>query len=73
LFPQRINNLRQLGGAREQWAIENKKTALDTPPWDELIGAGKYIKVMSACPANGSYTLGNMMTKPRCTVPDHAI
>jgi competence protein ComGC len=67
------NNLRQLDGAKEQWALENKKTQTDTPTWDDLIGSDKYIKVMPTCPANGTYTLGNMITKPRCTIPDHNI
>ena len=26
-----INNLRQIDGAKEQWALENKKTQADTP------------------------------------------
>ena len=26
-----INNLRQIDGAKEQWALENKKTSADTP------------------------------------------
>jgi hypothetical protein len=68
-----INNLRQLDGAKEQWALENKKTATDTPTMNDLIGTDKYIKVAPTCPANGAYTLGNMSTKPTCSVADHTL
>jgi len=68
-----INNLRQIDGAKEQWALENKKTATDTPTWNDLIGADKYIKIMPTCPANGTYTINNMVTKPRCSIPDHTL
>src|SRR6516164_10295386 len=27
-----INNLRQIDGAKQQWALENKKTSADSPP-----------------------------------------
>jgi prepilin-type N-terminal cleavage/methylation domain-containing protein len=68
-----INNLRQLDGAKEQWALENKKTAADSPNMDDLVGTDKYIKVTPTCPANGSYTLNNMATKPVCSVSDHTL
>ena len=68
-----INNLRQLDGAKEQWALENKKTATDTPTMTDLIGTDKYIKVTPQCPANGAYTYGNMSTKPKCSVVDHTL
>jgi len=72
-----INDLRQIDGAKEQWALEHKKTQTDIPTWDDLVGTDKYIKVMPKCPANGTYTIGNMMTKPVCskaaTLPDHSL
>lgn len=73
-----INNLRQIDGAKEQWALENKKTATDTPTLDSvaatgLIGTDKYIKVIPTCPANGTYTVGDMKTKPSCSVTDHTL
>jgi len=68
-----INNLRQLDGAKEQWALENQKTATDTPTMVDLVGTDKYIKVTPQCPGNGTYTLGNMSTKPTCSVSAHTL
>jgi prepilin-type N-terminal cleavage/methylation domain-containing protein len=73
-----INNLRQIDGAKEQWALENKKTQTDTPTMDSntdtgLIGTDKYIKVTPMCPANGTYTVGDMATKPKCSNTDHTL
>jgi prepilin-type N-terminal cleavage/methylation domain-containing protein len=68
-----INNLRQIDGAKEQWALENKKTQTDTPVMTDLVGTDKYIKVTPTCPANGTYTLGNMSTKPTCSNTDHTL
>ena len=63
-----INNLRQIDGAKEQWALENKKTSADTPVSTDLYGTDKYIKQEPSCPANGSYTINNIGTKPICTL-----
>ena len=68
-----INNLRQLDGAKEQWALENKKTSTDTPVDTDLIGTDKYIKTKPACPANGTYGYNNMATKPTCSLTDHTL
>jgi competence protein ComGC len=68
-----INNLRQLDGATEQWALENKKTEKDTPTWKDLIGPDKYIKVTPMCPAGGNYTLKPAGDKPTCSVPGHEL
>jgi hypothetical protein len=68
-----INNLRQIDGAKEQWAFENKKTQTDAPTWDDLVGTDKYIKVQPMCPQNGTFTIGNMATKPRCSNTDHTL
>jgi hypothetical protein len=65
--------LRQIDGAKEQWALENKKTPTDTPTWADLVGTDKYIKVMPTCPANGTFTIGDMATKPVCSVTDHTL
>jgi prepilin-type N-terminal cleavage/methylation domain-containing protein len=68
-----INNLRQIDGAKEQWALENKKTATDSPVTTDLIGTDKYIKVDPSCPAAGTYTYNNMSTKPTCSITDHTL
>ena len=67
-----IENLRQLDGAKQQWAIENKKSDTSTPTTDEV---ALYIKgnQFPHCPASGTYTLGALNTDPTCNAPsgDH--
>jgi hypothetical protein len=53
-----LNNLRAIDGAKEQWGMEWKRSQLDGPTMDELVGTDKYIKVMPVCPAGGVYTVG---------------
>lgn len=71
-----INNLRQIDGAKQQWALETGQTASATPVVADLapymgrgIG-GAVIDVDILCPAGGAYTagIGNVTTAPRCTL-----
>ena len=66
-------NLRQIDGAKAQWALENKKELSDTPAWSDLVGPGKYLGAQPACPANGTYTIGSMSKQPTCSEPNHSI
>jgi len=69
-----INNLRQLDGAKQQWALENKKSDTDTPAQADV---QVYIKnnAMPTCPSGGTYTIGAVNTDPTCNAPsgDHAL
>jgi hypothetical protein len=65
--------LRIFDGAKEQWALEHKKTATDTPTFFDLIGTDKYINGMPICPANGTYSLNDLAHKPQCLFPDHTL
>jgi TolA-binding protein len=67
-----INNLRQLDGAKQQWALENKKSATAFVSPSDVI---PYLKgnVMPTCPAGGVYTLGLVNAVPVCSVPGHAL
>jgi prepilin-type N-terminal cleavage/methylation domain-containing protein len=60
-----INNLRQIDGAKQQWALENKKVDSDTPVNTDI---NPYLKgnTLPSCPANGAYTLANVATTPTC-------
>jgi prepilin-type N-terminal cleavage/methylation domain-containing protein len=59
-----INNLRQIDGAKEQWALETKKKSGDTT--DDAAVNG-YIKGGAPkCPASGTYTYGAVDTAPTC-------
>lgn len=66
-----INNLRQIDGATQQWALENKKTDQDRPTAQEL---AVYIKGgLPKCPAGGTYAVSNAGTLPTCSIPGHAL
>jgi prepilin-type N-terminal cleavage/methylation domain-containing protein len=77
-----INNLRQIEGAINAWALENKKQDSDTVTLDNLKGSGgtgtSYIKLDSSgnipgCPAGGTYNLVNVATPPTCSVAGHKL
>jgi hypothetical protein len=62
-------NLRQLFNAKAQWALENKKTAMDVPTDVDLFP--KYVAQKPVCPSGGIYTLGPVQAKPTCNTPGH--
>ena len=61
-----INNLRQIDGGKQQWALENKKSDTDSPTSDEV---AVYIKnnKFPGCPSSGTYTVGAVNTDPSCS------
>jgi DNA repair exonuclease SbcCD ATPase subunit len=67
-----LNNLRQIEGAKQQWALEKQKpsgallTATDLAP---------YLKtnVLPTCPAGGVYTINPVGYAPLCNIPGHAL
>ena len=68
-----IANLKQMDGAKNTWALENKKVNTDVPVDADLFGATLYIRDKPGCPASGVYTLGDVTTKPVCTIAGHTI
>ena len=63
-----INNLRQIDGAIQQWALENKKGAAAGVAFTDISG---YLKNAVVCPAGGttfanSYTITTVDVKPVC-------
>src|SRR5580704_9066816 len=65
-----INNLRQIDGAIDQWALENGQSNGANVPSIATVSA--YIKMNSGssvpgCPANGSYSVGNVGDVPQVT------
>src|SRR5437879_4725630 len=71
-----INNLRQLDGAKQQWALEKKQPATATPDISEVqpyLGRGT-AGTAPICPADSgnsfltSYTMGNVSTAPTCLI-----
>ena len=63
-----IANLKQIDGAKATWALEAKKTSSDTPTTGDLYGANLYIRDEPFCPANGTYTIQPVDTKPTCSL-----
>ena len=63
-----IFNLKQIDGAIQQWALENKKLDSDVP---ELAAAAKYLKggELPKCPHGGSYSAGKTVADaPKCSL-----
>jgi prepilin-type N-terminal cleavage/methylation domain-containing protein len=68
-----IANLKQIEGAKANWAMEMRKTSAETPADADLFGATKYIKLKPECPASGTYALNAVDAAPTCTVADHEL
>jgi len=70
-----INNLRQLDGAKQQWALEQKALSTASPtsgaiqPYLGRGTAGSYPN----CPASGVYTLNDCSTAPTCNIASHVL
>jgi prepilin-type N-terminal cleavage/methylation domain-containing protein len=63
-----INNLRQIDGAKEQWAMEKNKAtddAVEDGDIEEYMKGG-----MPTCPGGGSYTINAVGTNPECSLED---
>jgi prepilin-type N-terminal cleavage/methylation domain-containing protein len=54
-----INNLRQIDGAISEWALETGQSTGATPT------AALVLPCIPGCPANGSYTYGNVGANPQ--------
>jgi prepilin-type N-terminal cleavage/methylation domain-containing protein len=60
-----IANLKQIDGAKETWALENKKKTGDACVMTDLVTA--YIKATPTCPAGSAgYTVNIIGTDPAC-------
>ena len=63
-----VNNLRQIEAAKEQWALENKKSTGDDIVTTEV---DAYMKAAPVCPAGGSYTYNKVGTDADCGATGH--
>src|SRR5437773_3264815 len=64
-----INNLRQIDGAIQQWALETKKDASAPVTFPDI---SAYLKNSVICPSGGtsfatSYAVSSVAAKPTCT------
>src|SRR4030095_972875 len=55
-----IANLKQIEGAKANWALENKKQNTDTPVDSALYGSTQYIRVTPECPGGGTYAINTV-------------
>jgi len=71
-----INNLRQLDGAKQQWALENRSGGTATPANTDIqpyLGRGTAGN-LPTCPSDSSksfatsYTVNNLQTAPTCKI-----
>ena len=71
-----INNLRQIDGAKQQWALENKVSATASPADSEIqpyMGRGS-AGTLPSCPADSgrtfatSYTVNTVQVQPACNI-----
>ena len=67
-----LNNLRIIEGAKDQWALENKKGVGDAVSAQDIL---PYIKnnALPACPQGGVYTLNAVGAPPTCSMPGHVL
>jgi prepilin-type N-terminal cleavage/methylation domain-containing protein len=74
-----INNLRQIDGAKQQWALEQKQLSSASPASTELqvyLGRGT-VGAWPTCPGAGTYAINDCATAPSCTLgtatPAHSL
>ena len=65
-----INNLRQIDGAIQQWALETKQNPSAAVAFSNI---SDYLKNSVACPSGGtnfanSYSISTVTNKPTCTI-----
>ena len=67
-----VNNLRQIEGAKQQFALEAQKPRGTLVSTEDL---APYLpsKAMPACPAGGVYTLNPIGLNPICNIPGHVL
>jgi prepilin-type N-terminal cleavage/methylation domain-containing protein len=68
-----IGNLKTMEGAKATWALEQKRGSTDTPTDGDLFGPGLYVTAKPGCPANGSYSLNPVDSKPTCSLAAHTL
>jgi hypothetical protein len=67
-----VNNLLQMQGAKQSWALDNGKSTNDTPVWDDI---RPFLKPTLKCPQGGTYILGRVGEAPKCSIggPSHTV
>lgn len=66
-----LNNPMQIDGAKKMWADHHHSTTNEVPTWGDLVGS--YLKERRSCPAGGTYTIGRVGEKPKCSIESHKL
>ncbi len=70
---QCLNNLRIIDGAKQEWALENRKEGAETPTMADLTNFHSMAGKLPVCPEGGVYTIGSIDEKPKCSIPGHVL
>ena len=63
-----INNLRQIDGAKQQWALEAKLDgSVDANASTNKTSVDAYLKAAPICPSSGTYDYKTITANPTCT------
>lgn len=68
-----LASLKQIETAKEQWAMDNKKSNGDSVTFTDLVSTTLYLKSNPGCPAGGTYSCNAIGTVPSCTVSGHVL
>src|SRR5262249_4209565 len=66
-------NLRNVEGAKQQWAMEHNASSNAVVTWENIhpyIGRGPS-SPLPKCPSGGSYTIGTVSEAPSCSMKEH--
>src|SRR5688572_25698155 len=61
-----VANLKQIDGAKEQWALEHQRKTGAPVGFSDIIGTDSYLKNTPQCPGNGIYTVHAIGQPPTC-------
>ena len=67
-----LNNLRQIDGAKQQWALENRQI-VSAIPTAKQISVYLQNNIVPRCPAGGNYSINAVDIPPACTIPGHVL
>jgi hypothetical protein len=68
-----LNNLRQIDGSKQQWAMDYSKTTNDLVAWDDIRPYLSKRGALPVCPGGGIYTLGRTDRPATCSIAEHQI
>lgn len=66
-----VSSLKQIDGAKESWALEQKRPLGSPVSLEDLVGTDKYIKNTPTCQAGGKYFVNVVGVMPTCSIQKH--